>query len=82
MDCYDINELLASNKLYKIDFLSVDTEGSEPEIIKHIDYKTFDIFCIVCENNYDEPEVREFLASKGYNFEHRSVIDDFFVKTN
>lgn len=80
VDCFDINELLETNGLFKIDLLSIDTEGSEFDILFHLDYKKFDINCIVCENNYNDDNIRKFLISHGFNFEYRGRIDDFFIK--
>ena len=42
VDCYDINKILIQNNLKKIDFISIDTEGSELEILKRIDFDFFD----------------------------------------
>ncbi len=82
--CYDINDLLGDlKKKYPnkpIDLISIDTEGSEEEILRHIDYKQFDIRSIVMENNYEHQDIRNFLKSKGYEFVTRLEIDDVFVK--
>jgi len=37
-----------------IDYLSVDTEGSEYEILSAIDFEKYDIGCISVEHNYEE----------------------------
>lgn len=38
----------------KIDYLSIDTEGSEYEILSTIDFNKFEITCVSVEHNYDE----------------------------
>jgi FkbM family methyltransferase len=78
--CYDINSLLEKNGFFKIDFLSIDTEGSEFEILKKIDFKKFDIGIIIVENNYNNNELREFLKSNNYNLFTKLSVDDVFVK--
>ena len=78
--CYDINNLLETNKFYKIDFLSIDTEGSEFEILKKIDFEKFDIEVIVVENNYGENKFKEFLSTKNYILNNRLSVDDIFTK--
>jgi len=78
--CYDINSLLEKNGFFKIDFLSIDTEGSEFEILKKIDFKKFDIGIIIVENNYNNNELREFLKSNNYGLFTKLSVDDVFVK--
>ena len=77
--CYDINKLLLDNNLTSIDFLSIDIEGGELEVLKCIDYTKVEIGIILVENNYKDQELRTFLDSKGYNFVSELAIDDVFV---
>jgi FkbM family methyltransferase len=79
VQCYDINSLLEKYKLFEIDFLSIDTEGSEYNILQCIDFTRFKIKVIIAENNYNDYEVRKLLASNGYVFDSRLDIDDIFV---
>ena len=74
-----LNELLEENKFYDIDFLSVDTEGSELKILKSVDYDRFNIRVIVYENGEGESFVRDFLKTVGFSFHKRLGIDDAFV---
>ena len=66
----------------KIDLLSLDTEGGELEILKHIDFEKFDIKAIVVENQYDPAPIRDFLKTKGYGLAQHIQIDDVFVKVD
>lgn len=63
---YKINDLLAQNNLFSIDFLSLDTEGGELEILKSIDFEKFNIHVITVENNYNDANFFHFLKRKGY----------------
>lgn len=80
VQCYDINKLLIDNKLKNIDLVSIDTEGSEYEILKCIDYDLINIGVIVVENNYKENNVENFLKSKGYKLYSKIKIDDIYIK--
>ena len=51
-----------------IDFLSVDTEGSEMKILENIDFDEYDIKVVCVENNFNDPAFNEFFTSKGYKF--------------
>jgi hypothetical protein len=64
--CCSLNSELKKHNFYYIDFLSLDIEGGELEILKSIDFDTFYISAITVENNYGTPEIRNFLTSKNF----------------
>lgn len=64
--CYKLNDILYEYGLYHIDYLSIDTEGGELDILKSIDFHTFDIDVITVEDNYGYPEIRVFLEQQGF----------------
>ena len=76
---YTLNSVLEENKLYHIDFLSLDIEGGELTVLKSIDFNTFYISAITVENNYDSSEVRTFLESKNFVFIKRLKIDEVYI---
>lgn len=69
----------------RIDYLSIDTEGSELDILKAFDFDKYEIRLITIEHNHTEKrdEIYRFLASKGYvrKFEKLSNVDDWYVKS-
>ena len=70
----------------KIDYLSIDTEGSEYEILKNFDFGEYDISIITCEHNKTEMRDKVFrlLSQKGYTRKYSdiSLWDDWYVKLN
>lgn len=65
-----------------IDYLSIDTEGSELEILKSMDFNTYSCGVIHVEHNYIEPrrsEMRQLLESYGYHFTRENQWDDEYV---
>lgn len=78
--CYLINNLLEEYRLNHIDFLSIDTEGGEFDIISNIDFSKYIIDVIAVEDNYNDPRFVEFLESKGYLFVGRNGWDLLFVR--
>jgi hypothetical protein len=66
-----------------VDFLSIDTEGSELEILQAYDW-TRPIRCIAVEHNFTEAEgkLAEFLTSKGYiqRFPKASKWDSWWIR--
>ncbi len=64
----------------KIDFVSIDTEGNEFEILKSINFKALDITALVIENNYRDLRLREYLEPLGFSMIHRLASDEVFLK--
>jgi len=63
-----------------IDFLSIDTEGSELQILDQINFEEFNIQAICIENNFFEKKFTDFMNSKGYEFHNSVFIDFIYVK--
>jgi FkbM family methyltransferase len=72
-----LNEL---NYPTTIDFISIDTENTELDVLKGIDFNKYDIRVMVIENNYDDPYCEEYLKQFGYKKINRIAVNDFFVK--
>lgn len=77
---FRFNEVCAQNNITHIDFLSIDTEGSEEKIIKSIDFAAIDISVIAVENNYRENTVQHFLYTQGYTLVCTIGADDIYLK--
>jgi FkbM family methyltransferase len=66
----------------EIDFLSIDTEGSEPQILRAHDFDRFRIRCIAVEHNdHQREELYELLTAEGYRrkWPELSGHDDWYV---
>lgn len=81
VNCYKINDILALHDIYHVDYLSLDTEGSELEILKSIDFERYTIDVIDVENNFHESMFEEFLIAKGYKKLTELAWDDIYVRT-
>lgn len=79
VQCYLLNDLLEKYKIDHIDFLSIDTEGGEIDILKSIDFNKYKIDVITVEDNYNDPNFHSFLKEKGYKFIQRMGCDLIFV---
>jgi len=68
----------------KIDYLSLDTEGGEYDILSTFDWSYYDISLITVEHNYSpiRQRIYDFLISKGYRRvqEKDSRWDDWYTK--
>ena len=69
-----------------IDYLSIDTEGSEYSILSAFDFEKYNINIITCEHNWsaNRSKISELLFSKGYEVKHNNLTncDDWFVRRN
>lgn len=61
-----LNDVLKQYNINSIDYLSLDTEGSELEILQSIDYQLVTINVMSVENNYHDPHIKSFLEPKGF----------------
>lgn len=84
VETISLNDLLASFQAPKrIDYLSIDTEGSEYEILASLDFTRYSFDIITCEHNGTAQRARIFdlLTSKGYVrvLTEFSQFDDWYV---
>ncbi len=64
-----LDRILKHHKVSKIDFLSLDVEGYEPEVLEGIDFSTTDITYILIEintNDYSLESMDMYLGQFGY----------------
>lgn len=66
-----------------IDYLSIDTEGTELDILESFDFHRYAFSIITCEHNYSQKrdQIKTLLESKGYRriFEIHSKFDDWYI---
>lgn len=65
-ECIDINNIFKLLNSSKIDLLSMDTEGSELSILKHIDFSLYCIDIIVIEVLYSQSDILDYMDSINY----------------
>src|SRR6185312_2847612 len=78
-----LNDLLLNYKApFEIDYLSIDTEGSELEILQAFDFEKYCIKVITVEHNFTlkRQQIFELLSAKGYQrvFTKISLFDDWY----
>lgn len=65
-----------------IDYMSLDTEGAEYDILSTFDFNKYKINYIALEHNFQEPKrtkIRQLLESNGYVFVRSLVCDDDYI---
>ena len=88
---YEVKTISLSNLLKKynapknIDYLSIDTEGSEFEILKNFNFNTYNISIIMCEHNFNKKkrnDIYKLLTKNKFvrKYEDFSQYDDWYFK--
>jgi len=77
-----LNSILDKYNIKNIDFLSIDTEGSELSILKTLDFNTYNIDVITIEDNYNDKELMKFFIERNYLFMKQIECDKLFKKNN
>jgi len=75
-----LDSVLAERGIRTIDYLSIDTEGSELSILKSLDFSRFNVRALSVENNRNAPQIPEFMQSLGYRRITRLGVDDIYGK--
>lgn len=65
-----------------IDFISIDTENTELDVLKGIDFNVYNIKLLIIENNFNEPMIEEYLMKKNFKKILRNVVNDFYLNKN
>jgi FkbM family methyltransferase len=80
---YRLETIFDMNNIKVIDFITIDTEGSEYEVLKGIDFKKVHINIICIEDNYPGTEkskkIVEYLKNNNYVLKHR-LYQDFIYE--
>ncbi len=86
---YQVNSISLNDLLEKydspveIDFLSIDTEGSEFEILSSFNFTRYKIKIICCEHNFTpmREKIKKLLEENGYKriYDEISEMDDWYI---
>ena len=74
-----LHSLLHEHGIGHVDYLSIDTEGSELLILRSTILSAIGNPCITVENNYDDPCIDAVLRNQGYRLHTTIAWDRFYV---
>jgi len=87
MQCVPLYSVLLALDNPRVDFMSLDIEGADMQVLKTIPYDKVDISVLMIEVEHlgeifegDNDTLRQFLHEKGYVFYRRLNIDDIYIK--
>lgn len=62
-----------------IDYLSIDVERNEMEVLRGTDLAKWNVSIMVIENLEHDQEQRDYLRHAGYRYVHRIAFNDFYI---
>jgi FkbM family methyltransferase len=65
-----------------IDFITIDTEGTELDVLIGFDLERWSPDLVVVENNYQDDYVNTYMDGRGYKQEAWWIINEFYTKKN
>ena len=74
-----LDTILSKINIEKIDFISIDTEGTELDVLQGFDIARWKPKLLVIENNFNDTELKEYLSKFGYILSERIGVNDFYV---
>lgn len=72
-------DTIDSLKNQKIDFISIDTEGNEFDIVSSINFDVLDIKSLVVENNYNDIRINKYLEAHGFELIFKLHCDEVYI---
>ena len=82
MKAVRLESLFSKHNITKIDFISIDVEGAELQVLNSINFDKVDINVFMIENNYGLEKETEFLSSNGYKLLGNIQWDSVFIKND
>lgn len=79
VECKILSEVLHENNLFNIDFMSIDCEGVDMEVLDSNEWDIFRPKLICIEHSMDIPTLSNFMSSKNYIKIHETIGNIFFI---
>ena len=77
-----LDTILSRINIEKIDFLSIDTEGTELDVLQGFDLEKWKPKLLVVENNFNDTKINEYLSQFGYILSERIGVNDFYLRSD
>ena len=77
-----LDTILSRINIEKIDFLSIDTEGTELDVLQGFDLQKWKPKLLVVENNFNDTKINEYLSQFGYILSERIGVNDFYLRSD
>lgn len=75
-----LDSCLEEWEFQSVDLVSVDTEGTELDVLRGLDLPRWHPLVIVVENNWETDDIRRYLTPFGYVLHTRHEVNDFYKR--
>ena len=82
VNCFTLDAVLSKQNIVNIDYLSLDIEGGELEVLESINFEKYNISILTIENNYDCQKIRYLMRRNGYYLLFSYGEDDYYLRRN
>ncbi|MCL5781986.1 MAG: FkbM family methyltransferase, partial [Patescibacteria group bacterium] len=79
IDCVTLGYLMHKYHTESVDYLSLDTEGGELDILKSLDFKNHNIKVISVETTTVNKKIGQFMRKVGYRLATKIKIDEIYI---
>jgi len=76
---FTTQQVLDKFGIVRIDYMSLDTDGNELDVLRGIDWSRTFVGMLTIENIGNDRGIREFMADRGYNHVSHLMWDDVFA---
>jgi FkbM family methyltransferase len=80
VNCCTFDELMKQSAIAVIDYLSIDTEGGELDLLNTIPFARFSIKVVSVENAFGDPRFEQLMNHNGYDLAAVIGDDDIYVR--
>lgn len=75
-----LNKVFAEVNMPKyIDFISIDTENTEIDVLKGLNFDEYYVKYLIVENNFNENIIENYLITKNFRKINRLGVNDFYM---
>lgn len=78
--CYTVDTVVRAYHIDRVDYVSIDTEGGEYDILTSIDLDRLDVEVISIENNYPDARIEWYLHHCGYGLKAVLGTDEIYQR--
>ena len=80
---FTVNDICVMENISTIDFMSIDTEGHEFQVLQGINFEKINIKIMLIEHILDDEKLCfDFLTKKNYIFYARSYLNDIYIHSD
>lgn len=76
-----LDAALEYKRIKTVDYCSIDTDGTEYEVLMHFDIERYEPRLLIIEYNAEMTAINKHLADYGYRLAHMNTINGFWTRT-